>query len=153
LAALNAGLEGARLGDPVGKALVNVADELRNLLARAADALGDHTQANAELEREREHRLEELGKMRDALREVHEKLDAATAGQELLGSKLTIVREEVERVIETDAETHELVSHAKGSSQALTQALSALADRGKLSDRTLADLLGPVLSALLSSKR
>src|SRR6188768_4562036 len=35
LSALNAGLEGARLGEPVGKALVVMSDEQRNLLARA----------------------------------------------------------------------------------------------------------------------
>src|SRR6187402_229379 len=60
LTALNAGLEGARLGDPVGKALVVLGDEVRQLLARGLDALEEHAGLLTELDRERERHLTEL---------------------------------------------------------------------------------------------
>ena len=59
LSALNAGLEGARLGEPLGKALVVMSDEQRNLLARAIDALEEHSALLAEVERDRDGCLTE----------------------------------------------------------------------------------------------
>ena len=62
LSALNAGLEGARLGEPIGKALVVMSDEQRNLLARALDALQEHGGLLAEVERDRDRCLAELSR-------------------------------------------------------------------------------------------
>src|SRR6478609_5374553 len=63
LSALNAGLEGARLGESVGKALVVMSDEQRNLLARALDALEEHSALLAEVERDRERFSAELSQL------------------------------------------------------------------------------------------
>src|SRR5262249_15004043 len=61
LAALNAGLEGARLGEPIGHALVDLAGDLRELLSRAVGTLEEHAALLGELERERDRLSESLG--------------------------------------------------------------------------------------------
>jgi methyl-accepting chemotaxis protein len=64
--ALNAGLEGARLGEPVGKALIVMADDVRNLLARAVDALEAHSALLSEVERDRERAATDLRRVNDS---------------------------------------------------------------------------------------
>jgi hypothetical protein len=78
--ALNAGLDGARLQDPVGKVLMAVADEVRTALTRAMDALDEHDALAVQVEKER-------GKLREQVltlqrespvlrRELEQALDA-----------------------------------------------------------------------------
>lgn len=126
LTALNAGLEGARKGDPVGKALVAMAEELRVLLARALDALAEHSAALSEVDREREQWVEQLGAARElsnALLEKSRELQVIEAGSaralERLGGSLR-------RVVGADPERARLLLRAADQARALDEALSQL---------------------------
>jgi len=70
LTALNAGLEGARLGDPAGKALVIMGDEVRQLLARALEALEEHAALLADVDRDRDRCLAELNQLHHDARQT-----------------------------------------------------------------------------------
>lgn len=126
LTALNAGLEGARKGDPVGKALVVMAEELRVLLARALDALAEHSAALSDVEREREQWVEQLGAARDlsaALFEKSRELQVIEAGAaralERLGGG-------VRRALGADPERARLLLRAAEHARALDDSLSRL---------------------------
>lgn len=126
LTALNAGLEGARKGDPVGKALVVMADELRVLLARALDALAEHSAALSDVDREREQWVEQLGAARDlsdALFEKSRELQVIEAGAaralERLGGG-------VRRALGADPERARLLLRAAEHARALDDSLSRL---------------------------
>ena len=77
LSTLNAALEGARLGEAAGKALLAMTDEVRNALGRSADVLDDHATRVAELERERERMVLALGPLADAARAVATEISRA----------------------------------------------------------------------------
>lgn len=126
LTALNAGLEGARKGDPVGKALVVMAEELRVLLARALDALGEHSAALSDVDREREQWVEQLGAARElsaALFERTRELQVIEAGSvsafERLGAS-------VRRALGADPERARLLLSAAQQARALDESLSRL---------------------------
>ncbi len=72
LSALNAGLEGARIGEPVGKALVDLSQDLRDQLNRAVATLEEHSAMLQDLERERERLTEAVENARAALFASHE---------------------------------------------------------------------------------
>lgn len=126
LTALNAGLEGARKGDPVGKALVVMAEELRVLLARALDALAEHSAALSDVDREREQWLEQLGAARDltgALFEKSRELQVIEAGA---ARALERLAEGVRRTVGTDPERARLLLRAAEQARALDESLSSL---------------------------
>jgi len=126
LTALNAGLEGARKGDPVGKALVTMAEELRVLLARALDALSEHSAALSDVDREREHWVEQLALAREssgALFEKARELQVVEAGAanavERLGAG-------VRRALGADPDRARLLLRTAELARALDDSLSQL---------------------------
>jgi len=58
LGALNAGLEAARMGEPLGHLVMQLANDQRDLVMRALEALEAHAALIADAERERERWLE-----------------------------------------------------------------------------------------------
>ena len=126
LTALNAGLEGARKGDPVGKALVVMAEELRVLLARALDELAEHSAALVEVDREREHWLEQLGAARELSGVLFEKareLQVIEAGSARAVERLGAG---VRRAFGADPERARLLLRAAEQARALDESLSRL---------------------------
>jgi methyl-accepting chemotaxis protein len=151
LVALNTGLEGARLGEPAGKAMVAAADELRSVIGRALALLEEHLELLAQVERERE-------KLRDQVEQA--KTGAGTLGDELMRTQnaqrdTTAALEELgtglERSTGTDREAARIVATAAEHARGLLEALSALAGRPQRG--AVARALRPTLLPLLRLMR
>lgn len=61
LVALNAGLDGARLGDPAGKPLVLVAEDIRANTSRGLALIEQHAAILEQMDRERDKLREQVG--------------------------------------------------------------------------------------------
>lgn len=146
LTALNAGLEGARLGEPIGKALVVMGDEVRNLLARALDGLEEHAALLAEVDRERDRYLSDLGRLNDASRAVGGELALAEEKSQLTAALLGEVRTELRDLFGTDPETARILASSAGQVKTLASSLAELSERAPLGGDALRELLAPLLS-------
>lgn len=151
LTALNAGLEGARLGDPTGKALVVMGDEVRNLLARAVDALEEHGALLGEVERERERSLAELARVGDGGRELRRALSQAEEQSQLCSALLGEIEQDVTSAFGTDRETARVLSESAARVKELATALGEVAQRSPATGPALGELLAPLL-ALVPAK-
>lgn len=148
LTALNAGLEGARLGDPVGKALVVMSDEVRQLLARGLDALEEHASLHTELDRERERHLSELGALGTRVAETHRALVRAEEQSQLGSALLDELRQDLAEIFGTDPDAARLLSEASAQVKSAANALAELAQRTPLGAPELRQVLGPLLALL-----
>lgn len=152
LTALNAGLEGARLGDPVGKALVMMGDEVRNLLARAIDALEEHTALLAEVDRDRERCLTELTQISEGSQEAGSTLARSADQSQLATALLAELRTDLGEAFGTDPEAARVLAHTAGQVKTLANSLLELSQRSPVGMATLRELLDPLL-ALVSGSR
>ncbi len=147
LVALNVGLEGARLGDPTGRALMNVADEVRSLSEGAEEALQDLGTALDDIH----STWNQVVRRTDELRDSHASIVAQA------GKQQTVAQDIVEQVeafghhaqalSDTDPQTAvvlaQIAEHAKG----LFDGLSSLGGRARR--ELLRSALGPSLQPLL----
>ena len=147
LTALNAGLEGARLGDPAGKPLVLVAEDVRSHAGRALGALERHGAL-----------FDQMDKDRDKLREQVESAQARTANvardilqlqavQRDVSTALGDVSARVKHITRTDPESARIVAEAADHARALLDALTALSARPQ--NKSLLGSLGPTLGPLI----
>jgi len=146
LTALNAGLEGARLGEPIGKALVVMGDEVRNLLARALDGLEEHAALLAEVDRERDRYLSDLARVSDASSAVGGELARAEEKSQLTAAMLGEVRTELRELFGTDPETARILASSAGQVKTLASSLAELSERAPLDGKSLRELLAPLLA-------
>jgi methyl-accepting chemotaxis protein len=151
LTALNAGLEGARLGEPMGKALVAMGDEVRNLLARAIDAIEEHATLLAEVDRDRERCLAELAHATEGAREVRRELESAREQGQIAVALLGELRTDLGEAFGTDPEAARLLTSSAGQVRDLASSLVQLSERAPLSVNALRELLGPLLSLVAPS--
>jgi len=146
LVALNVGLEGARMGDPAGRALTNVAEEVRLQGERGAEALQDAQSVLDELITswaQVQTRAEDLSKMH-----------AQAVGQVGAVQSLAqdVVRDVAEvgtsarRLSETDPETAMILTQATEHARALVSALTSLGGRARRD--LVRSALGPTLQPL-----
>jgi methyl-accepting chemotaxis protein len=139
LVALNAGLEGAKIGDPAGRALVLVADETRAYVQRGGDAAKELAATVAEIGGECTKLQAQLDQERVAAAQIADEAARAQASVQSADRAVEEIGERLRRVTGSDPEVaralHEASSHARG----LLTALSTL------SSRTQA---GPALAAL-----
>jgi len=149
LATLNAGLEGARLGEPLGKAVVVMADDMRALLSRAQDALDEHLGLLGEVERERERWLEELAQSRELCGAAVQALDDLYRLEASVAEAIGRLGQSLRRHVGAEPERARLVSDAAEQTRALVESLARLTALGAGDDAELRALLEP-LSALLS---
>ncbi len=142
LSALNAGLEGARLGEPVGRALVDLAGDLRELLSRAVGTVEEHAALLGELERERDRLAESLATARSALAATAE----ALARSQPLRRDLSRAHGELERrlaaALGTDPETARLLAAAADQTRLLQKTLAGLIEQG--ATEAARELLAPL---------
>lgn len=148
LTALNAGLEGARLGDPVGKALVVMGDEVRQLLARGLDALEEHASLLTELDRERERHLTELAVLGEGVLRTSKTLTRAEEQGQLGAALLNELQQDLTQAFGTDTESARVLAEASTHVSSAASSLQELARRGPLGARELRELLGPLLALL-----
>jgi len=147
IVALNAGLEGARLGDPAGKPLVLVAEEVRTQAGRATDAIGDHVATLEHMEREREKLREQLDAAQQRSSDVARDLLQAQALQRDVTTALNDLGSRLEEVTQTDPETAKVVTEAADHAKALANALQTLATKPHPS--SVLGALAPALRPLL----
>ena len=147
LVALNVGLEGARLGDPAGRALMNVADEVRGNGDRGAEALQD---LRAVLE-EALPAWQQAAERADELRQSHASIAARVGQQQTVGRR---VAREVEKLgahlrelSDLDPETAMILSQAREHARGLIQALGSLGGRARRD--LVRSALGPSLQPLV----
>jgi len=146
LVALNAGLEGARLGEGPGQALALVSDEIRAQTTRGAEAcrelglsLGDLgselTQVNASLDRARELSAE--------IAQEASRVGGASADAE---RALLELGERLEKATGSDPEIARAIAEATEHARALAASLGALS--GKAPRALVVAALRPVLEPL-----
>jgi methyl-accepting chemotaxis protein len=146
LIALNAGLEGARLGETAGRGLLLVSDEVRTLSARGLDTARDAASAAGDVVRE----LAQLGELftqaRDATAELtHDAARAASASAEAEAA-LVELSDRVRKSTGSDPETARAIADAGESARALVVSLTALS--GKVPRGLLVAALRPMLDPL-----
>jgi len=148
LSALNAGLEGARLGESVGKALVVMSDEQRNLLARALDALEEHGTLLAELERERERCVAGLSQLGDGARQTGAAFSRAEQQSQLTCAFLDQVRSDFSEIFGDDPEAARALGEAAAHVRTAASSLRELTQRAPLGADALRELLSPLLALI-----
>lgn len=136
LSTLNAALEGARLGEAAGKALMAMTEEVRSVLSRSADVLDDHTTRVAELERERERLILALGPLADAARAVASEVTRAAERNRSQRASLAELTLELRQRLGVDPELGGLVARASREVSELLDTLAALEARGAQSEAT-----------------
>jgi hypothetical protein len=134
LSTLNAALEGARLGEVAGKALMAMTEEVRSALGRCADMLDDHAARVAELERERERLVLALGPLADAARAVASEVTRAAERNRSQRAVLSELALEMRQRLGIDPELGGLVARAARELSELLDTLSALEARGAESE-------------------
>jgi methyl-accepting chemotaxis protein len=152
LTALNAGLEGARLGEPVGKALVVMGDEVRNVLARAVDALEEHATLLAEVDRDRDRCLADLERVSEVNREVRSELAHGQEQSQLTAALLGELRTDLGEVFGTDPEAARILANSAEQVKALANSLLELSQRSPLGVNGLRELLDPLLSLVATPR-
>lgn len=148
LTALNAGLEGARLGDPVGKALVIMGDEVRQLLARALEALEEHAALLADVDRDRDRCLAELNQLHHVARQTVKSVARSQEQGKLASALLGELRTDLSGLLGADPEATRVLSEAAAQLQNTARSLLGLRARAALDPEALRELLGPLLALL-----
>lgn len=130
LSTLNAALEGARLGEVAGKALMAMTEEVRSALGRSADVLDDHAARVAELERERERLVLALGPLADAARAVANEVTRSAERTQAQREALAALARELRERLGVDPELGALTARATREAGELLETLAALEARG-----------------------
>lgn len=147
LVALNIGLEGARIGDTAGRALINVADEVRGSSERGVEALADLRTAIEDVD----STWEQLRRCSDELRDSHGSIVTQVGHQQTLAQQVVrdvdSVGEHARRMSATDPETALILAEAGEHARALVRALTSLG--GKVRRELVRSALGPSLQPLL----
>jgi methyl-accepting chemotaxis protein len=148
LAALNAGLEGARLGEPMGRAVLTMADDVRALLTRAIDTLDEHLSLFGEVEREREQWIDELSQSRELSASAVQRLRELGGIEAAASQAMRRLQANLRRSLGTEPERAELLAEASERARSLGEAVTRLRSLGAPDDPAISALLEP-LSALL----
>jgi hypothetical protein len=130
LSTLNAALEGARLGEVAGKALIAMTEEVRTALGRGADVLDEHSTRIAELERERERLVLALGPLADAARAVAAEVSRSAERNQQQRAALEGLSRELRQQLGVDPELGGLLARATREASELLDTLLALESRG-----------------------
>jgi len=152
LVALNTGLEGARLGESTGKALLAVADEVRSLASRGLDVVANHRRLMQEAEVEQQNLVKNAAivqtqatELAQLLRQTHEcQCDTLAA--------LSALEKNIEQASGLDARAAADLQRVMEHGQGLLTALEdlSIARRLKVVKSLLLPTLEPVLRTLLT---
>jgi len=147
LVALNAGLEGARLGEGPGQALALVSEEIRAQATRGSEACRELGAALGELGSELTQVHSSLDRAREASAEVAQ--EAARVGGASADAEraLSEIGDRLQKTTGSDPETARAISAATEHARALVGALDALS--GRAPQTLVVAALRPVLEPLL----
>jgi hypothetical protein len=127
IVALNTGLEGARLGDLAGKALIAVSDELRSLTSRGLELLSEQACTVEQMEADRQ-RLAALTESSQAqLGELESRLREALASEQLIHQGLLRFATTLRQSTGLDVEAAAGVSRVSEQARGLVESLASLA--------------------------
>jgi methyl-accepting chemotaxis protein len=147
--ALNAGLEGARLGEVAGKPLALVSEDVRAQAERGSETSREISKTFADCSRE----LGAVGTRFDDARghgaDVTQNASVAAAAAADAARALTDLGERLRRATGSDPETAQAVAQATEHARALVTALGTLS--GRVPRALLTNALRPVLEPLVRS--
>jgi hypothetical protein len=150
LAALSAGLEGARRDDGGGAALIRLSDEVRERSAGAVEALDELGATLERLDRDRDKLKEGAGGLERELSILAVWSRDEGIGLDVARRALVALGEAIERATGTDPELAPLLASAAEHARGLASALSQLGSRdgARLALRSLQPLLEPLVTVL-----
>ena len=146
LVALNAGLEGARLGEGVGQALGLVSDEVRSQSARGSEICRELEMALGELGSELLQVHANLDRTREASSEIAQEAARVGGASSDAERALEEVGERLKETTGSDPETARAVADATEQARTLVASLTALS--GRVPHALVVAALGPVLEPL-----
>lgn len=146
LVALNAGLEGARMGEGAAQALGLVSDEIRGQATRGSEASRELASALAEIGSELVQVNASLDRTREASAEVAQ--EAARVGGASADAERALgdIGERLKKTTGSDPETARAIAEATEHARALVSALGTLS--GKVPQALVVSALRPVLEPL-----
>ena len=146
LVALNAGLEGARLGETHGRALLIVSDEVRGHASRGGETARDVSAATAEVLSELAQLASYVGQARETTADVAQ--EAARVAGACTESEGALVEfgERLRKATGSDPETVRAIAETAENARALVTSLTTLS--GKVPRNLLLSALRPVLEPL-----
>ncbi len=147
LVALNAGLEGARMGEGIGRSLTLVSDEVRDYAARGSEGARELVTALGECVAELGHVATHIDRAREASSEATQ--DAARAAGVAVDGERALVEmgERMKKATGSDPETARTIASATEHARALVLALSQIS--GKVPRGLVVGALRPVLEPLV----
>jgi methyl-accepting chemotaxis protein len=146
LVALNAGLEGARLGETEGRQLALVGDEVRGHAGRGSETARELTAALAHLVVDFGQLEAQVAQAQAVVAEVTQESARAAGAASDAEAALVDIGERTKKATGSDPETVRAVAEASERARALVASLSALS--GKVPRRLLVGALGPMLAPL-----
>jgi methyl-accepting chemotaxis protein len=146
LVALNAGLEGARLGEQVGQSLQLVSEEVRLSAARGAESARELSSALTEVSTELAQVTSSLDRAREAAAEVAQEAGRVGASSSDTERALGELADRMKRATGSDPETAKALADAVEHGRAFVTALGSLGE--KVPKSILMGVLRPVLEPL-----
>jgi methyl-accepting chemotaxis protein len=147
LGALNAGLEAARMGEPLGHLVMQLANDQRDLVTRALEAVEAHAALIADAERERERWLEAVVGAHATGAGAVEEIAALSRLQRDATNAVAELERGLQPVLGIDPATARLLLSVTEQAEKLADVLGQLTGRGgERLERALAPLraaLGP----------
>jgi methyl-accepting chemotaxis protein len=146
LVALNAGLEGARLGESEGRALGLVSEEVRALSSRGGDAARDLGAGIGQLVGELTQLESQVGQAQIVVAEVTQDSARAAGAASDAEAALIDIGDRVKKATGSDPEAVRAIAEASERARALVATLSAL--NGKVPRAMLLSALRPAIEPL-----
>ena len=147
LVALNAGLEGARLGESAGRAVLLVSDEVRTHSLRGGESVRELSSTLAEMA----HELTQLNTSFDAPREASTEIaqHAALAAGAAADAERALIEIDarIRKATGSDPETARAIALASEHAHALVESVGILS--GKVAHEQLMGTLRPMLAPLV----
>jgi hypothetical protein len=148
LVALNAGLEGARLGEAEGRQLALVSEEIRGRSARGSDAGRDLASSLAQFAGELGQLEVHVGQAQSVVAEITQESTRAAGAASDAEAALLDAAERIKRATGSDPEAVRALAETGERARALVASLAAL--RGRVPRTLLVAVLRPALEPLAS---
>ncbi len=146
LVALNAGLEGARLGEPANRALAAVSDEIRVHAERGFEALADIQALLDEIRPALTQSTERVSQLRQTEASVTNQIARVQTLSQQTAQHVSAVGVFARRLSGTDPEDARVLAHAVDDGRSLLSAVSALKDKAQI--QTARTALGPLVRSI-----
>jgi len=146
LVALNAGLEGARMGELQGRALLLVSDEVRNHVARGSESARELTAALTDVAADVAKLHSHVDQVRQGAQDASQEAARVAAASSEAERSIVELGNHLQEATGSDPETAKLVAQAGEHAKALVNALGALG--GKAPPKLVLGALRPVLGPL-----